>query len=159
MEDPAQRVPDLENLESARLLSGLGRFEMWVRYFSLGGQASPLELDAFFHDSMIFTDSEYNIVVHALNERLQEVGIPSLLTLRSVGPPPGLYESARSKSKSVREDSDHARSEAIEMRISALEMRDAALKVHQLNRAVIGKLKQQRDRFAAQAQVLGIELP
>jgi hypothetical protein len=157
MEDRIEGVSELETLETARLLSGLGRFEMWVRYFSMGGQASPLELDAFFNDSLIFPDSEYNIVVHALNERLEEAGLSRLLPLRPVVRPEGWYESARSVSKSVLERSIRIQSEAIEMRISTLDMRSWAQEMRRQTRELSGKLERQRAGFATQGRNLGIQ--
>jgi hypothetical protein len=86
MGEPMDRPTGPEELEWARAQTGLGRFEMWIRYFSLGGQASPIELDAFFNSSLPFPDSEYNIVVQALNERLIELGMEAVLEMREPQP-------------------------------------------------------------------------
>ena len=82
MDEPDDVVSEKNDLEAARLLSGLGRFEMWIRYFSLGGRASPLELDALFNQSLVFSASEYNIAVQALNERLTEIGLEPMVEPR-----------------------------------------------------------------------------
>jgi hypothetical protein len=77
------------DMELALAMSGLGRFEMWVRYLALGGQASPLELDAFFNESLVFGHIEHNILSMALNERLIEVGLSPLLSVPEADPEPG----------------------------------------------------------------------
>ena len=86
MDEPAGHKVCSADMELALAMSGLGRFEMWVRYFALGGSASPLELDAFFNESLEFTDLEHDIVSHALNERLLEMGLSPLLPMREPDP-------------------------------------------------------------------------
>ena len=90
MDEPMGSQVCSTEMELALALSGLGRFEMWVRYFSLGGEASPLELDAFFNESLVFSDLQHDIVSQALNERLVEVGVSPLLTMREPDPGPEL---------------------------------------------------------------------
>jgi hypothetical protein len=72
-------TPHIHPLEEARKQVGLGRLEIWVRYFSLGGAASPLELDAYLNDSLTFVAVERDILVQVLNERFTELGISSPL--------------------------------------------------------------------------------
>ena len=86
MDDPVGHQVCSSDMELALALSGFGRFEMWVHYLALGGQASPLELDAFFNGSMEFPDHESEILAQALNERLIEVGLTPLLRVREADP-------------------------------------------------------------------------
>ena len=146
MDDISADSSDVLKLETARALSGLGRFETWVRYFSLGGQASPLELDAFFNESMIFPESEYNIVVHALNERLQEIDLEPFLELRPFAgeePPPYAQRHDDLMLRAMA-----ARAQAIEMRISASEMRISASEMHAANERMYVALEEQLGRTA-----------
>ncbi len=50
--------------------------ELWLRYVALGGDAAPLELEAFLLGLMRLDDYQHDILAHALNERLDELGLP-----------------------------------------------------------------------------------
>ncbi|HEX8508128.1 MAG TPA: hypothetical protein VF635_01325 [Propionibacteriaceae bacterium] len=50
--------------------------ELWLRHFALGGDAAPLELDAYLNALMPLTEHEHNILAVAINERLTEIGQP-----------------------------------------------------------------------------------
>jgi hypothetical protein len=47
--------------------------ELWVRYFSLGGMAGLVEIDAFLHGAMPLPELERDLLAHAINERLDEL--------------------------------------------------------------------------------------
>jgi hypothetical protein len=55
-------------LEGAREELGLSLDQLWIEYCSLGGMASPFELDAYLHGAMTIGPREYNVLVLALNE-------------------------------------------------------------------------------------------
>lgn len=70
-------MPDLEDheiLEQARRRCGLSIQELWLRYFELGGLASPLELEAHLEGLLRPSLLEREIVAHAINERFFEMG-------------------------------------------------------------------------------------
>jgi hypothetical protein len=48
--------------------------ELWQDYFALGGNAPPLELEAFLQEAMKAPRREYDILAHALNERFVGMG-------------------------------------------------------------------------------------
>jgi hypothetical protein len=50
--------------------------EVWLRYFALGGDAGPTEVDAYLNGLMPFSQFQHNILALALNERLNELPSP-----------------------------------------------------------------------------------
>lgn len=44
--------------------------QVWLDYFALGGEAGPLEVDAYFHGLTEFPAGQRDILAHAVNERL-----------------------------------------------------------------------------------------
>ena len=61
-------------LAAARQDSGLTQWELWLRYFALGGMSGPLELEAIVHDALRTSAHDRDVLVHALNERFTELG-------------------------------------------------------------------------------------
>lgn len=61
-------------LQHARNQAGLTVAELWLRYFCLGGMSTPLEVDAVLHGAVSPSDSDYDILAHAINERFLELG-------------------------------------------------------------------------------------
>jgi hypothetical protein len=51
--------------------------ELWLRYFALGGDAGPTEVDAYVNGLMPFSEFQHNLLALAVNERLQEMPRPS----------------------------------------------------------------------------------
>lgn len=47
--------------------------ELWLRYFTLGGQAGQFEVEAYIHGAMALPALQRDILAHALNERLDEL--------------------------------------------------------------------------------------
>ncbi|MEY9777095.1 hypothetical protein [Arthrobacter sp. MW3 TE3886] len=50
--------------------TGLNVDELWLKYFTLGGQAGELEVEAYLHGAMSLPDLQRDILAHAVNERL-----------------------------------------------------------------------------------------
>jgi hypothetical protein len=50
--------------------------ELWVRYFSLGGEAGRFELDAYLNGAIALPPLQHDILAHAINERLDEIAPP-----------------------------------------------------------------------------------
>ncbi|MCV7421283.1 hypothetical protein H7K45_12090 [Mycobacterium yunnanensis] len=65
-----------ERLHEAFEASRLTVPELWLRYFALGGQASELELDAYIGGALALPAFEHDVLAHAINERLDEIGPP-----------------------------------------------------------------------------------
>ena len=50
--------------------------ELWLRYFALGGDAGKVEIEAYLSGLMPLPSLQHNILAHAINERLDELGPP-----------------------------------------------------------------------------------
>jgi hypothetical protein len=64
-------------LDNARQLAGLTVDQLWMRYFALGGTASVGGLADYLHDVNEPDVHQYDIVVHALNERFGDLDMDS----------------------------------------------------------------------------------
>jgi hypothetical protein len=64
----------IDVLEQALRDSGLSQDELWMRYFSLGGMSTALQVEGFVHGALVPTDHDHDLVAHALNERFVELG-------------------------------------------------------------------------------------
>jgi hypothetical protein len=60
-------------LNSARQLADVTVYELWLRYFTLGGTASRADLGALLRGDLVFRADQYDIVAHAINERFVEL--------------------------------------------------------------------------------------
>jgi hypothetical protein len=60
--------------EQARLLrlaigsAGLGLHQVWMHYFSIGGNAGEVEVEAFLHHALPLPTLERDMLAHAVNE-------------------------------------------------------------------------------------------
>jgi hypothetical protein len=60
--------------EQARLLrlaidrAGLGLHQVWIHYFSIGGNAGEVEVEAFLHHALPLPTLERDMLAHAVNE-------------------------------------------------------------------------------------------
>ena len=61
-------------LDKARSEGGLTTFELWLRYFALGGMSSPFEVEAYLLGALMPSAHEYDVLALALNERFKEIG-------------------------------------------------------------------------------------
>ncbi|GHH40609.1 PP2C family protein-serine/threonine phosphatase [Lentzea cavernae] len=50
--------------------------QLWTRYFALGGDAGPVEVEAYLHGLMPLPASQRDTLAHAVNERLDELTWP-----------------------------------------------------------------------------------
>jgi hypothetical protein len=55
--------------------AGWSRRELWLACFALGADASELELDRYLRGLAVPSASERNVIAHALNERLDDLGL------------------------------------------------------------------------------------
>ncbi len=65
-----------EAIQAACRRAQLDLEQLWFRYVALGGDAAPLELEAHLAGLVPLDDYQQRILVHALNERLGELGLP-----------------------------------------------------------------------------------
>jgi hypothetical protein len=50
--------------------------ELWLRYFSLGGEAGWFEIDAYLNGAIAMPPMQHDLLAHAINERLDEIAPP-----------------------------------------------------------------------------------
>jgi hypothetical protein len=60
---------------AALTAAGWSRRELWLACFALGADASELELDRYLRGLAVPSASERNVIAHALNERLDDLGL------------------------------------------------------------------------------------
>ena len=58
---------------------------LWIRYFALGGDVGKVEIEAYLAGLMPMSSLQHNILAHAINERLDELGPPRRAPYRSDG--------------------------------------------------------------------------
>jgi hypothetical protein len=61
-------------LDRFRQEAGLSHFELWLRYFALGGMCTGLDLEAFLYGVLRPGNHDHDVIAHALNERFHELG-------------------------------------------------------------------------------------
>jgi hypothetical protein len=71
-----------DRLEDARRRLGLTYTQLWIDYFALGGNLNAGQLANYLRGDRHVTDTDHNVVVHALNEHFQDRGENHPLTYR-----------------------------------------------------------------------------
>ena len=61
-------------LEAARRQLGLSYLDVWIDYFALGGNLDAAQLADYLRGGRDVSDTEHNVVTHALNEFFQARG-------------------------------------------------------------------------------------
>ncbi len=74
MDDSLPRDQHQQDLAEAFALSQLTVEDLWLRYFALGGDAGKVEIEAYLTGLMPLPSLQHNILAHAINERLDELG-------------------------------------------------------------------------------------
>jgi hypothetical protein len=64
--------PRSGSLDAARSLLGLSVLELWFDYMGLGGNLTPVELQATLTRGEQLDDREHDVLAQALNERFVE---------------------------------------------------------------------------------------
>jgi hypothetical protein len=62
-------------LERARQHAALSVYDLWLRYFAIGGDSSPADVESFLAQGSEPGHRQYNLLVDALNERFTEMGL------------------------------------------------------------------------------------
>jgi hypothetical protein len=65
----------LSILEAAQDQAGLSSWDLWMRYFALGGSASQGAVERHTRDGGVLDDGQHDVLVHALNERFAEMDL------------------------------------------------------------------------------------
>lgn len=61
-----------EAIEQARLSLN----EVWMRYFSISGEAGDYEIDAYLNGSFILSSIQADLLAHAVNELIDQMPRP-----------------------------------------------------------------------------------
>ena len=75
MSEGEQETP----LERACRDADLSETDLWLRYFALGGAAMPNEVRGYVRGHLEPDPAQYDVVVHAINERYMELDRPDRL--------------------------------------------------------------------------------
>ena len=62
-------------LERARGRAALSMYDLWLRYFAIGGGSTPGDVESFLTHDVDPGSRQYNLLVDALNERFTEMGL------------------------------------------------------------------------------------
>ena len=54
--------------------SGCPIADLWLRYFTLGGMSTALEVEAILFGALVANDHDRDVIAVALNERFAELG-------------------------------------------------------------------------------------
>jgi hypothetical protein len=69
---PREGPPRHAALEGAREAAGISHDDLWLRYFSLTGDAAPLEVEAYLQGLMPLPALQQDIIAQALHECLSD---------------------------------------------------------------------------------------
>lgn len=71
---PSDPVTDQQrSLATAFQHARLSISQLWLRYFALGGETPPLDVDAYVHGLIELPTHQRDLLAHAVNERLDEL--------------------------------------------------------------------------------------
>lgn len=65
---------DVAVLEAARRSLALTVMDLWIAYFALGGMRDAHRLGSYLRGQDGTTDSDHDVIVHALNEMFSDRG-------------------------------------------------------------------------------------
>lgn len=63
-------------LRATMLAAGIDRGRLWLYYFSIGGEVSEFELDAYLHHSLALPRLQRDLLAQAANEILVDLAPP-----------------------------------------------------------------------------------
>jgi hypothetical protein len=73
---PVSALANPERLNAVRRELDLSVEEFWLRYLALGGTAMLYEFEAYLYGMLHLGQGEFDVAVHAINERATELGAP-----------------------------------------------------------------------------------
>jgi hypothetical protein len=78
----SRREPEI-TLREGWQQSSMTAFEMWLAYFTLGGEACGLEVEAYIYGLLRPDNHEHNLIARVLNSHLAAAGLPSRIAYLS----------------------------------------------------------------------------
>ena len=73
-DEPQQKERGFQTLEAGLTRSGLTYQELWWRQVAVGGDASPLELEAYLLGLLELDPHQHDLIAQALNEHFLDLG-------------------------------------------------------------------------------------
>lgn len=90
---PSLERAQLRALQAAVERAGLTPEQLWLRYFALGGEAGPVEIEAYLQELMGLPPLQGDMLAQAVNEHLDELAwadrVPYIRTVRDPRTPIG----------------------------------------------------------------------
>jgi hypothetical protein len=74
--DEAVGYEQARRLRATMLAADIDRGRLWLYYFSIGGNVSEFELDAYLHHSMLLPRLQRDLLAQAANEILVDLAPP-----------------------------------------------------------------------------------
>lgn len=75
-DDEAVNYEQAWGLRDAMTTADIDRKQLWLHYFSIGGDASEFELDAYLHQSLVLPVLQRDLFAQAANEIITELRPP-----------------------------------------------------------------------------------
>lgn len=113
-------------LEIACRRANLSVDALWMAYFTLGGDAGAVEVEAYLHGLMPLPAGQRDILAHAVNERLDDVTtrlrVPYARVVRPATPPTGALAALVSLLEGWEQEPPERLIEALEVAAAALDV-------------------------------------
>lgn len=75
-DDDAVGHEQARRLRSTMVAAGIDRGRLWLYYFSIGGEVSEFEVDAYLHHSLVLPRLQRDLLAQAANEILADLAPP-----------------------------------------------------------------------------------
>ncbi|MGX5358227.1 hypothetical protein [Kocuria sp. KH4] len=75
-DDEAVVHEQARRLRVTMVAAGIDRGRLWLYYFSIGGEASEFEVDAYLHHSLLLPRLQRDLLAQAANEILLDIAPP-----------------------------------------------------------------------------------
>lgn len=75
-EDGVIGYEQARRLRTTMVAADIDRGQLWLYYFSIGGQVSEFELDAYLHHSLVLERLQRDLLAQAANEILTDLAPP-----------------------------------------------------------------------------------
>ncbi len=75
-DDEAVGYEQARRLRATMVAAGIDRGRLWLYYFSIGGDVSEFEVDAYLHQSLVLPRLQRDLLAQAANEILADIAPP-----------------------------------------------------------------------------------
>lgn len=75
-DDDAVGHEQARRLRGTMVAAGIDRGRLWLYYFSIGGEVSEFEVDAYLHHSLVLPRLQRDLLAQAANEILADLAPP-----------------------------------------------------------------------------------